>query len=78
MRQVESETADSELKLSNTTLRLLQLERDVSLLRESSLESGHKAEQTQTITDLAKQEADQAQQVHIYTHTHTHPHVYGL
>ncbi|XP_062339729.1 laminin subunit beta-1b [Osmerus eperlanus] len=62
LTSVESETADSELKLSNTTLRLLQLERDVSLLREISLESSHKAEHTQTVTDLAKQEADQAQQ----------------
>uniref|UniRef100_A0A3Q3ERF3 Laminin subunit beta-1-like n=1 Tax=Labrus bergylta TaxID=56723 RepID=A0A3Q3ERF3_9LABR len=35
---VESETADSELKLSNTTGRLVQLEREVGLLRQNNLE----------------------------------------
>uniref|UniRef100_A0AAQ5YNZ9 Laminin, beta 1b n=1 Tax=Amphiprion ocellaris TaxID=80972 RepID=A0AAQ5YNZ9_AMPOC len=35
---VESETAESELKLSDTTSRLVQLEREVGLLRQNNLE----------------------------------------
>ncbi|KAM4615458.1 laminin subunit beta-1b [Polymixia lowei] len=59
---VETETAQSELKLSNTTGRLVQLEREVGLLRQSHLETSHLAERAQRVTELATQDAEQAQQ----------------
>lgn len=61
--QVESETEMSELKLSNTTGRLVQLEREVRLLRQDNLEV-NRLEATATSTaDQAKQNAEEAQQV---------------
>lgn len=66
--QVESETFMSELKLSNTTGRLVQLEREVGLLRQNNLEVNRLAETAEWITDQAKLNAEEAQQV---THTHT-------
>lgn len=64
--QVESETFTSELKLSNTTGRLVQLEREVGLLRQNNLEVNRLAETAEWITDQAKLNAEEAQQV---THT---------
>lgn len=61
--QVESETATSELKLSNTTGRLVQLEREVGLLRQNNLEVNRLAERADWITEQAKQNAEEAQQV---------------
>uniref|UniRef100_A0A8C8CHH6 Laminin, beta 1b n=1 Tax=Oncorhynchus tshawytscha TaxID=74940 RepID=A0A8C8CHH6_ONCTS len=55
---VESETAESELRLSNATLRLLQLERDVTLLRESSLDTSHRTQNTERLSETAKQDAE--------------------
>uniref|UniRef100_A0A668A1R9 Laminin subunit beta 1 n=1 Tax=Myripristis murdjan TaxID=586833 RepID=A0A668A1R9_9TELE len=49
--QVESETAMSELKLSNTTGRLIQLEREVGLLRQNDLEVNRLAERTMWVTE---------------------------
>lgn len=59
---VESETAESELLLSNATLRLLQLERDVTLLRESSLDTSHRTQNTERLSETAKQDAERALQ----------------
>uniref|UniRef100_A0A8C7E0T5 Laminin subunit beta 1 n=1 Tax=Oncorhynchus kisutch TaxID=8019 RepID=A0A8C7E0T5_ONCKI len=53
-RTVESETAESELRLSNATLRLLQLERDVTLLRESSLDTSHRTQNTERLSETVK------------------------
>lgn len=61
--QVESETVLSELKLSNTTGRLVQLEREVGLLRQNNLEVTRLAERADWITEQAKQNAEEAQQV---------------
>lgn len=63
MRQVESETAKSELKLSNTTGRLLQLEREVGLLRQNNLEMKEIMVSTEQTTQQAKEDADEAEQV---------------
>lgn len=63
MRQVESETAKSELKLSNTTGRLLQLEREVGLLRQNNLEMKEIMVSTEQMTQQAKQDANEAEQV---------------
>lgn len=63
MHQVESETAKSELKLSNTTGRLLQLEREVGLLRQNNLEMEEIMVSTEQTTQQAKEDADEAEQV---------------
>ncbi|XP_037616081.1 laminin subunit beta-1-like [Sebastes umbrosus] len=59
---VESETAMSELKLGNTTGRLVQLEREVGLLRQNNLEVDRTAETANSITDQARLNAEEAQQ----------------
>lgn len=59
---VESETALSELKLGNTTGRLVQLEREVGLLRQNNLEVNRLEERADWITYQAKQNAEEAQQ----------------
>ncbi|XP_056280789.1 laminin subunit beta-1b isoform X2 [Pseudoliparis swirei] len=59
---VESETAVSELKLGNTTGRLVQLEREVGLLRQNSLEVNRLAEAADWATDQARLNAEEAQQ----------------
>lgn len=66
--QVESETATSELRLSNTTGRLVQLEREVGLLRQNNLEVERLAETTEWTTNQAQKNAEEAQQV---SHTHS-------
>uniref|UniRef100_A0A4W6G1L4 Laminin, beta 1b n=1 Tax=Lates calcarifer TaxID=8187 RepID=A0A4W6G1L4_LATCA len=53
---VESETAKSELKLGNTTGRLVQLEREVGLLRQNNLEVNRLAETADWITDQARKD----------------------
>lgn len=60
--QVETETAESELKLSNTTARLLQLEREVGLLRQDQLEVNYMVETAERISDEARLSAEEAQQ----------------
>ena len=70
--QVESETAESELRLSNATLRLLQLERDVTMLRESSLGTRHHTQHTERLSETAKQDAERALQVHTHRCTRAH------
>lgn len=62
LNAVESETAKSELKLSNTTGRLLQLEREVGLLRQNNLEMKEIMVSTEQTTQQAKQDADEAEQ----------------
>ncbi|XP_034081833.1 laminin subunit beta-1b [Gymnodraco acuticeps] len=59
---VESETAMSELKLSNTTGRLLQLEREVGLLRQNNLEVTRLVEGADRTTEQARLNAEEAQQ----------------
>ncbi|KAG7218740.1 hypothetical protein INR49_019743 [Caranx melampygus] len=59
---VEAETASSELKLSKTTGRLVQLERDVGLLRQNNLEVNQLTETADFVTEQAKLEAEEAQQ----------------
>lgn len=51
VQKVESETSDSELKLSNATRRLLKLESDVALLKEKALN-------TSTSANITEKEAD--------------------
>lgn len=65
---MDSETASSEQRLGNTTGRLLQLEREVGLLRQNELEVHSMAETADWISERAKEEADEAQQV---AHKHT-------
>lgn len=59
---VESETASSELKVSNTTGRLVQLEREVSLLRQNNLEVDRLVETADLTSERAKQNAEEAEQ----------------
>ncbi|KAK9525878.1 hypothetical protein VZT92_016551 [Zoarces viviparus] len=59
---VESETAMSELKLGNTTGRLVQLERELGLLRQNNLEVNRMAETVDWTTDQARLNAEEAQQ----------------
>lgn len=59
---VESETALSELKLGNTTGRLVQLEREVGLLRQNNLEVNRLVETAEWMTDQAKINANEAQE----------------
>uniref|UniRef100_A0A8D3CPB5 Laminin, beta 1b n=1 Tax=Scophthalmus maximus TaxID=52904 RepID=A0A8D3CPB5_SCOMX len=56
---ISSETASSELKLGNTTGRLLQLEREVGLLRQNNLEVNRLAETADWIMDQARLEAEE-------------------
>lgn len=64
MLQVESETATSELKLSNTTGRLILLEREVGFLRQNSLEVNQLEESAKQISEQANVKAEEAQKVH--------------
>lgn len=64
---MESETATSELKLSNTTGRLILLEREVGLLRQNSLEVNQLQESAKEISEQAKEKAEEAQKVHTHT-----------
>lgn len=61
--QVESETVQSELKLSETTGRLLELEHEVGLLRQNNLEMNQKLETAERVSQRAKAIAEEAQKV---------------
>lgn len=61
--QVETETAYSELKLSNTTGRLIQLEREVGLLRQNNLEVDRLKEVADWDTNQAQLNVEEAQKV---------------
>lgn len=61
--QVETETAVSELKLSNTTGRLIQLEREVGLLRQNHLEVNRLKEVADQDTNQAQLNVKEAKQV---------------
>lgn len=65
--QVESETADSEYKLSNATQRLLQLEKDVALLKEKALNTSATTEMTEKDTDSVNELAEQIKKVPVYS-----------
>ncbi|CAG5927348.1 unnamed protein product [Menidia menidia] len=62
LNSVETETAESELKLSGTTGRLLQLEREVGLLKQSNLETSQLVDRAEQITSQAKRNAEEAHQ----------------
>lgn len=53
----------SELRLSNATGRLVQLEREVGLLGQNNLEVNRLVETAEWITDQAKLNAEEAEQV---------------
>lgn len=61
--QVESQTAQSELKLGNATGRLVQLEREAGLLRQNHLEVTGLAETANLVADQATVDAETAQKV---------------
>lgn len=62
---MEQETAESELQLSNTTRRLLQLEREVGLLRQNGLEMSGLVDDAEQKTQWAKEEAELAERVRV-------------
>ncbi|MEQ2157850.1 hypothetical protein GOODEAATRI_006072 [Goodea atripinnis] len=61
LNSVESETAQSELKLSNATSRLLELEQKLGLLRQNNLEMNQKVETAERVSERAKLIAEEAQ-----------------
>lgn len=61
--QVESETDASEERLSNTTGRLVQLEREVGLLRQNSREIDQLADRVERASNEASLNAEEAKQV---------------
>lgn len=63
MFQVESETEHSEQKVSETTGRLLELERELGLLRQNNLEMNQKVETAERVSERAKLIAEEAQKV---------------
>lgn len=65
--QAESETADSEFKLSNATQRLLQLEKDVAHLKEKALNTSSTTEMTERDTDSVNELAEQIKKVPVYS-----------
>lgn len=64
VQKVESETSDSELKLSNATRRLLKLESDVALLKEKALNTSTSANSTEKEADSINALAEQLKKVH--------------
>lgn len=60
---MESETDASEERLSNTTGRLVQLEREVGLLRQNNREVDQLADRVEWVSNEASQNAEEAQQV---------------
>lgn len=58
---VESETERSEQVVSETTGRLLELERELGLLRQNNLEMNQKAETAERVSERAKLIAEEAQ-----------------
>uniref|UniRef100_A0A3Q2TZN7 Laminin, beta 1b n=1 Tax=Fundulus heteroclitus TaxID=8078 RepID=A0A3Q2TZN7_FUNHE len=61
LNSVESETAESELKLSDATGRLLELERELGQLRQNNLEMNQKVETAERVSERAKTIAEEAQ-----------------
>uniref|UniRef100_A0A8C7YVE2 Laminin, beta 1b n=1 Tax=Oryzias sinensis TaxID=183150 RepID=A0A8C7YVE2_9TELE len=61
LNTVEQETAASELRLSNTTRRLVQLEREVGLLRQNGLRMNQQVDRAEQDSHQAKQEAELAE-----------------
>lgn len=64
VQKVESETSDSELKLSNATRRLLKLESDVALLKEKALNTSTSTNSTEKEADSINALAEQLKKVH--------------
>lgn len=62
LETVESETAKSEIKVSNATGRLVQLEREVGLLRQNNLEIDLLLDTADVTSESAKQNAEEAEQ----------------
>lgn len=60
---MEQETAASELRLSNTTRRLVQLEREVGRLRQNGLRMNQLVDRAEQDSHQAKQEAELAEKV---------------
>lgn len=63
VQKVESETSNSELKVSNATRRLLKLESDVALLKEKALNTSTSANSTEKEADNINALADQLKKV---------------
>lgn len=61
--QVESETADAEVKLHNATQRLHRLEQDVTLLRDKAVNVSHSTEQTNQDAESIRKTTDEVQRV---------------
>lgn len=61
---MESETSDSELKLSNANRRLLKLESDVALLEEKALNTSTSANSTEKDADSINALTQQLKKVH--------------
>lgn len=69
---MESKTDASEERLSNTTGRLVQLEREVGLLRQNNREVDQLAGRVERASNEASQNAEEAQQVladALFTHS---------
>ncbi|XP_029018655.2 laminin subunit beta-1b [Betta splendens] len=62
VESVDTETAKSELRLGNTTGRLVQLEREIGLLRQNRLEMDQTVDRVERITEKAQVDAEKAQQ----------------
>ncbi|XP_072530267.1 laminin subunit beta-1b isoform X3 [Salminus brasiliensis] len=63
MTSVESETAASEFKLSNSTQRLLDLDSEVRAVREKTLETFNSADVTQRKTDYISEDTQQTKRM---------------
>lgn len=71
MNQVESETDASEERLSSTAGRLVQLEREVGLLRQNNREIDQLADRVEKVSNEANLNAEEAKQV-FCRHTRVH------
>ncbi|MBN3300897.1 LAMB1 protein, partial [Amia calva] len=60
LTSVESETADSELRLNNASQRLFQLEKDIEDLKQKALDNTATAEKIEKTIDKVKEEAEEA------------------
>uniref|UniRef100_A0A8C9VEK0 Laminin subunit beta-1 n=1 Tax=Scleropages formosus TaxID=113540 RepID=A0A8C9VEK0_SCLFO len=62
LTSMESETADSEYKLSSATQRLVQLEQDMALIKQKTTENIVRTEETEQSAERINQEAEQVKQ----------------
>lgn len=62
---METETSESEQKVSQATGRLFKLEQELMLLRNNDLEMNQKVETAERVSDRAKQIAEEAQKVEV-------------